>query len=238
MQIELLIDGNGALADAIDKSRIDLAVVIGHEDRAAAKSRSRTHRCVESHKIVRPLVARYVGGMTRCRSLTSLEKEAVMVLRPLLVLALFLAGPSSVSAQTPSIVGTWALVSADKLLPDGSRVADYGPSPHGLVIFTADGYYSVQIYRANRLKFASGDKLKGTPEEYKDASLSMSDHFGRYSVDPAKGTITFQIDRSSFPNLDDTTPVRPYEMKGDEVSWRVAARPDGSVPITTMRRVR
>jgi DNA-binding transcriptional LysR family regulator len=37
MQLELLIEGNGALADAIDKSRIDLAVVIGHEDRAAAE---------------------------------------------------------------------------------------------------------------------------------------------------------------------------------------------------------
>jgi DNA-binding transcriptional LysR family regulator len=38
MQIELLIEGNAALADAIEKSRIDLAVVVGHEDRAAAKT--------------------------------------------------------------------------------------------------------------------------------------------------------------------------------------------------------
>ena len=105
-------------------------------------------------------------------------------------------------------------------------------------IFTADGYYSVSIYRAERVKFSSGDKLKGTPEEYKDASLSMSDHFGRYSVDPGNGTITFHIDRSSFPNLDDTTPVRRYELNGDELSWRVAARPDGSIPVTTLRRVR
>jgi DNA-binding transcriptional LysR family regulator len=36
MQVELQIDGNGALADAIEKSLIDLAVVIGHDDRAAA----------------------------------------------------------------------------------------------------------------------------------------------------------------------------------------------------------
>jgi DNA-binding transcriptional LysR family regulator len=37
MQVELAIEGNGALADAIEKARIDLAVVIGHEDRAAAQ---------------------------------------------------------------------------------------------------------------------------------------------------------------------------------------------------------
>lgn len=141
-------------------------------------------------------------------------------------------------AQEASIVGTWTLTAADKLLPDGKRVADYGVSPHGLAIFTADGYYSVQIYRARRLKLASGDKLRGTPEEYQDASLGMSVHFGRYSVDPGKHTITFKIDRSSVPNLDDTTAVRSYELKGDELSWHVAARPDGSIPITTLRRVK
>lgn len=161
-----------------------------------------------------------------------------MLGRTVLLLALLLAGPSTAKAQTPSIVGTWVLARAEKLLPDGTRVPDYGPGPHGLAIFTADGYYSVQIYRAERLKFASGDKVKGSPEEYRDASLSMSDHFGRYTVDPAKGTITFHIDRSSYPNLDDTTPVRAYEMKGDELSWRVAPRPDGSIPITTLRRAR
>ncbi|MEG9436429.1 LysR family transcriptional regulator, partial [Edaphobacter sp. HDX4] len=37
MQIELRIEGNAALADAVEKTEIDLAVVIGHEDRAAAE---------------------------------------------------------------------------------------------------------------------------------------------------------------------------------------------------------
>lgn len=38
MQIELRIEGNATLADAIEKTEIDLAVVIGHEDRAAART--------------------------------------------------------------------------------------------------------------------------------------------------------------------------------------------------------
>ena len=122
------------------------------------------------------------------------------------------------------------------MLPNGTRVPDYGPNPHGLVVFTADGYYSVQIYRAEQVKFSSGDKLKGTPEEYRNASLSSSVHFGRYSVDAAKGTITFHVDRSSFPNWDDSVQVRSYEIKGDELSWKVAPRPDGSIPITVLRR--
>ena len=161
-----------------------------------------------------------------------------MMSKRLSLLAALLVISVSAVAQEPSIVGTWVLTGADKLLADGTRVADYGPNPHGHAIFTADGYYSVQVYRAERLKFASGDKFKGTPEEYKEASLSTSVHFGRYSIDPVKHTITFKIDRSSIPNLDDTIAVRPYELKGDELSWRVAPRQDGSIPITTLRRAK
>lgn len=161
-----------------------------------------------------------------------------MMIKRLAVLAALFAVSLSAMAKENSIVGTWILVGAEKLLPDGTRVPDYGPNPHGLVIFTSDGYYSVQIYRAERLKFASGDKFKGTPQEYKEVSLSSSVHFGRYSVDPIKHTITFQVDRSSVPNLDDTTAVRAYELKGDELSWRVAARQDGSIPVTALRRAK
>jgi hypothetical protein len=160
-----------------------------------------------------------------------------MMIKYLPLLAVVLVGSLAASAQAPDLVGTWVLTKAEKLLPDGSRKSDYGENPHGLVVFTADGYYSVQIYRNDRVKFSSGDKLKGTPEEYKDASLSTSVHFGHYTMDPAKHTIAFHIDRSSFPNQDDTTQVRPYVMNGDELSWKVAPRPDGSIPITILRRV-
>jgi Lipocalin-like domain len=155
-----------------------------------------------------------------------------------LLLAILLLPSLFAHAQTPSIVGTWALTGADKILPDGTRVSDFGANPHGLVIFTSDGHYAVEIYRADRLKFSSADKLKGTPEEYKDASLGMSVHFGRYAVDSVKGTISFQIDRASFPNWDDTTQVRTYEMVGDGLTWKVPARPDGSIPLTVLRRIK
>ena len=161
-----------------------------------------------------------------------------MMIKRLWLLAVVLAAPLCATAQVSSVVGTWILAGAEKLLPDGSRVADYGPNPHGQAIFTQDGYYSVQVYRSERLKFSSGDKFKGTLEEYQDASLSTRVHFGRYSVDSAKHTITFRIDRSSIPNLDDTTAVRAYELKDDELSWKVAPRADGSVPITTLRRAK
>ena len=150
--------------------------------------------------------------------------------------------PTTASAQNtkraPDIVGTWVLAAADKLLPDGARVEDYGPNPHGLCIFTADGHYSLQIYRNDRLKFASGDKYSATPEEYKDAILGMSVGFGRYEVDPVKQTIIFHREGNFIANQEGSTGVDPNELKGDTLSWKVAARKDGSIPITVLWRVK
>jgi hypothetical protein len=141
-------------------------------------------------------------------------------------------------AQGPQLVGTWKLVAADVIRPAGDTASDYGPSPRGLAVFTADGQYVVEIYRAERTRFASNDRSRGTPEEYKDASLSISTHFGRYTVDQAKGTITFAIASASFPNLDGTTQVRSFTLLGDSLAWRVPPRPDGSVPVSRFVRVR
>lgn len=137
----------------------------------------------------------------------------------LLLLAVLWCVALDASAQSGSIIGTWALTAADKFLPDGTRTSDFGDNPHGLAIFTADGHYSVEIFR--------GDPTK--PD--------MSVHFGRYTVDPVGHTISFLIDRASSTAWDDTTQIRNYELKGDELSWKVQARPDGSIPITVLRRI-
>jgi hypothetical protein len=142
------------------------------------------------------------------------------------------AGPAN------PFVGNWKLVAADKFLPDGTRVVDnYGAAPHGIVIFLADGHYALEIFGETRPKFAGKDRFNGTFEEYKQAQLNSSCSFGTYSVDTATHKVTFHVDRSTYPNGDDTTTVRDYELKGDTLSWRVDPRRDGSIPITVIRRI-
>ena len=146
--------------------------------------------------------------------------------------------PKAPAVTASSLVGIWTLTAADNLQPDGSRVHAYGANPQGILVFGADGRYTVQIFREDRMKFAAGDKLHGTPDEYKDASLGMSCHFGHYTVDPEKGTITFQIERASFPNWDGATQTRPFTLNGDDLEWRVPATPDGKIPISAWHRTR
>jgi hypothetical protein len=153
------------------------------------------------------------------------------------VLAALLVVPGPLAAQTaPALVGTWVLTAADDLRPDGTRAPAYGVDPQGRLTLDASGRYSVQIFRRGRLTFATGDKRRGSAEEYRDASLGMSSHFGRYVVDPARGTIAFHIDAASFPNWEGAVQTRPFELKGDELSWRVPAAPDGTGPISVWRR--
>ncbi|HEX3079723.1 MAG TPA: lipocalin-like domain-containing protein, partial [Puia sp.] len=69
-----------------------------------------------------------------------------------------------VFSQSKLLVGSWRLIAANKILPDGSEVADYGTDPRGIAIFTADGHYVIEIFRSEHVKFASGDRAKGTPD--------------------------------------------------------------------------
>jgi hypothetical protein len=136
------------------------------------------------------------------------------------------------------LAGTWTLVAADVLRSDGTRAPDYGAAPRGLLLIDGEGHYSLQIFKAERPRFATGDKLAGTEAEYKAAVLGSSTHFGAISLDAAAGTLTFKIDAASFPNWEGVAQTRRYELKGDELSYRVPPRPDGDTPISIWRRMK
>jgi hypothetical protein len=165
-----------------------------------------------------------------------MKKQISILKKAVFILALaFTAMPAF--SQSNLLVGSWHLTSADKILPGGSQVADYGTDPRGIAIFTNDGHYMIEIFRSEHLKFASGDRAKGTPEEYKDALLSASCHFGTYTVDEAKGTITFHTERASYPNWDETNRVSSFRLEGDKLTWHSSPRPDGSIPVSVFSRI-
>lgn len=141
------------------------------------------------------------------------------------------------SAISP-LAGTWMLVATDVLHSDGTQARDYGAAPKGLLLIDSEGRYSLQIFKAERPRFATGDKLSATDAEYKAAVLGSSTHFGIIRIDVAAGTLTFKIDAASFPNWEGVLQTRPYELRGDELSYRSPPRPGGDVPISVWRRLK
>ena len=129
--------------------------------------------------------------------------------------------PGSASAQQKSVkdqlVGTWTLLIADNIKDDGTHMPVFGPNPEGILIFTTDGHYSLQIFHNNRPAFTSKDRIAGTADENKAAVQGMISHFGTYMVDEAGKTFTFRVDASSFPNWDATSQKRTLTAITDEV---------------------
>lgn len=141
------------------------------------------------------------------------------------------------TAGDVSLAGTWTLVAADVLHPDGSRAHDYGDAPKGLLLIDRMGHYSLQLYRADRPRFANPAKAKASAQEYRAAVMGSSTHYGTLAVKPAQNKLVFQIEGASFPNWEGQQQIRTFEVRGDTLSYRVPPRPNGDVPVSVWRRI-
>lgn len=139
--------------------------------------------------------------------------------------------------QASPLQGTWTLVAADKILPDGGVTRDYGDSPKGRLIVDAKGRYSLQILKSERLPFSADSKADGTVDEFKSAVMGSSTHYGTVTVDEKERVLVFSIEGSSFSNWEGTVQKRQYQLDGAELSYKVSPRADGSIPVSVWRRM-
>ena len=112
-----------------------------------------------------------------------------------------------------SVVGTWRLVSSEGRSSAGDVSRPYGDGPVGLLLYGADGYMSATLMRPDRPPFASGDRLRGTPEEVRLASEGFLAYCGTYDLDASKGHIVHHVAAADFPNIVGTDLVRRFVME-------------------------
>src|SRR5215467_4003924 len=92
----------------------------------------------------------------------------------------FLAGHAVAQKKSlkEQLVGSWLIVTADNIRPDGSRFQSLGPNPKGIMMFDANGWFSFQIAQPGRPKFASDNRCrvqrKKTKPLCKEASLTTA----------------------------------------------------------------
>jgi len=67
-----------------------------------------------------------------------------------LLLLVPLAGDALGQTAKQQFVGSWTIVSADTVRPDGNRVPNFGPGPKGFLVFDGSGRYALQIMSASR----------------------------------------------------------------------------------------
>jgi len=100
MQIELRIEGNASLADAIDASQLDLAVVIGHEDRAAAHT-------IGHLDLVWIARSTFIRPTDQALPLATLGPQCIFRKRTVELLE-NVKVPHRIAANSPSLDGLWA----------------------------------------------------------------------------------------------------------------------------------
>jgi lipocalin-like protein len=119
-------------------------------------------------------------------------------------------------------VGTWTLVSIRYVHPDGTAIEPFGPNARGMLVF--DGTrFSTEVVAADLPKFASNNRMVGTPQEYAAIAHGVVAYFGTYTVNDADRIVTLHIERSSFPNWEGTDQLRKFEFVGDELRYTAAS---------------
>ena len=142
---------------------------------------------------------------------------------------LLLTGPGTAHAEDlSSLNGTWVMVAAYEIHADGTRTTNYGEHPDGLFMVDTTGRYSMQIFKAGRPVFASGDKAQGTADEYRAAMVGISTHIGKVTIDPTHHQLIFDVEGASFPNWEGKRQVRDYTFKDGVLSYAVPASASGS----------
>jgi hypothetical protein len=149
----------------------------------------------------------------------------------LLFLPAFVVLSFVTTAQTNNVkkqfVGTWSLVAVENTNADGTKTFPYGEDPVGLLVFSANGDYAIQILKAVRPKVAANDKNKATPEENAALVQGNNSHFGIYSVNQSERTITFNVQHAFYPNWEGDVQIRKYTPENNLLSYVVTNTTNG-----------
>lgn len=162
------------------------------------------------------------------------------LVRSILAISLTFSAVSTSLAQNTrtvdQLVGTWLLVSIIGER-DGRKTEPWGPHSEGILILNANGRFAQIQLRNDLPKFASPNRTKGTPEEFRASALGSLTYFEMCALNDAGNELHFKIEASSFPNLNGGVNRRPFTLKGDELVTVNPASATGGSPVRlTWRR--
>lgn len=122
------------------------------------------------------------------------------------------------SGSASALVGAWTLVAYTTADLDGNGVRHpMGADARGVLVYTADGYMSVQIATSGRLKYAADELHGGTDFERAKAASGYLAYAGRFTLG-SDGVVTHLPDVSLFPNWESRPILRRAVLRDDKLS--------------------
>jgi len=100
------------------------------------------------------------------------------------------------------------------------------------VMFDDGGRMSIHLMNPERSQFASGDFLRPTAEERREAFNGYFGYFGAYSVDETADVVSFHVEGAAYPNYIGTDQKRFFSLEGNRLTLRTPPERAGGADIT------
>jgi hypothetical protein len=134
-------------------------------------------------------------------------------------------------------LGSWSLISAEHVLPNGEVLKPFGDSPLGSILYQADGHMSAQVSVGNPGKLASDDPSQASVEEASEAWRTYLGYWGSFQVFAQEGIVVHSVEGSSFPNWIGTELVRHFRFDGGGRLILEAHAPSGHYTLIWQKRI-
>src|SRR4051794_22132550 len=136
------------------------------------------------------------------------------------------------------IDGAWTFVSVTSQSDNGTRGEPFGANPKGIMIFTADGHFSLFQSRAELPRLAANDRARATPEEATTIVRDSIAYYGTYAVDEAGRSLSVTLEGSTYANLLGGPAQRRIvtALTATDLAFSNPRTPSGMPPHTVWRR--
>jgi hypothetical protein len=126
--------------------------------------------------------------------------------------------------MSDQLVGTWQLRSWIVRDDHGNVIRPFGDHPAGVVVITADGWFTTQVATSSRPLSPTASNPFGDLAERSAALFTYIAYAGRYRVEGNVVTTTIAV--GVWPGTVGTDLVREFEVHGDVLVLRFAPMTD------------
>jgi hypothetical protein len=126
------------------------------------------------------------------------------------------------------LIGTWRLVSAGTLRPDGKLepFPEDGPNPIGYLIYDTTGHMCVSLSNPNHPHWANPEKP--TEAERLRSFDAFFAYCGTYEVREKEGRVIHRPEEASWPDYIGTDQSRNFRLEGNRlILWGEETSPNG-----------
>lgn len=115
------------------------------------------------------------------------------------------------------LIGTWRLVSAENIQPDGSLqpFPEYGPHPIGYLMYDPTGHMCVTLANPNPPRWA--DPSKPTETERALTHRAMNAYCGTYEVREKESQVIHRPELAEWPHYIRSDQVRDFRFEGERL---------------------